>query len=241
MPVAATTSDADKTTVRSRELRLAVTKGSEARRREPVVFFIFHLHLSNNERCGNNELCGNNDSSSAFLERFPTRLASLCCHRLAGHDTTKVSLIENTLKHALSKKACVIHEVEATLVTTGSSKLSWSRPAGVVLRTVPPRRRLFTHGDDAYQAQVHSGRTIRQASHHHLAALSERWRNLPAQSTRGYFRPLTRTMRHRATPPSPQAGGGMEKHPPDFAAIGLIALRCGQGVKKVIRVSRCSP
>jgi hypothetical protein len=40
--------------------------------------------------------------SSAILERFPTRLASLCRHRLAGHHATKVSFIKNTLKHALS-------------------------------------------------------------------------------------------------------------------------------------------
>jgi len=55
-PVAATTNAADKTTVRSRDLRLTVgAERSEACSYEPVVFFIFHLHPSNNERCRSND------------------------------------------------------------------------------------------------------------------------------------------------------------------------------------------
>jgi hypothetical protein len=53
--MAAATKDADRKTVRSRDLRLAmVAEWSQARWYESAVFFMFHRRPAGNERCGSN-------------------------------------------------------------------------------------------------------------------------------------------------------------------------------------------
>jgi hypothetical protein len=67
-PIAAATKDADKTTVQSHDLRLAVyAEWPETRWHEPVLFFILHLHPSGIERCCSNDFSSFSDRKACVI------------------------------------------------------------------------------------------------------------------------------------------------------------------------------
>ena len=131
--------------------------------------------------------------------------------------------------HRKQSKACVIRQVEATLVTMGSSKL-WvqanclgSRPGHDLADGRPPRRSC-SQGDDEYRAKVLSG--YDNPAKDRRDRLDFR-RNLRADIFD--HSPGRCVTTQRLFPRKPRR---KEEHSPGFAAIGLIASRCEQGVKR---------
>jgi hypothetical protein len=99
-----------------------------------------------------------NDAAATLFQLFrtlPNSVASRCHHRLAGRGTNKVSLVENTLKHALSTewKQPLRQRVRANCLGLASEyRLADSTAAR------PP---LFHQGDDGlHQGGDGSGQSV---------------------------------------------------------------------------------